>query len=166
MFPLFNFSTLENIIEKIKSVALERFKEPDLEKCFIVEINISGSKLDVFIDTDEGVKFFQCQKLSRAIEAYLDESLVLGEKYTIEVSSPGVERPLKFLRQYPRNIGRTLEIKLKSGDTISGVLKQLESNVLTIESKGKKKKEVLKKEIDFDAIESSKVLITFSNSKR
>jgi len=158
MFPLFVYTdtfnryNLNKIIEKIEAIAKERFKETDLSDCFIVDIEINNSKLEVYIDTDNGVQFWQCQKLSRAIEAYLDESLELGEKYTLEVSSPGLSRPLKFKRQYPRNIGRKVEIKLKDRTKIKGKL---------IEA-GQKKRDIILNEIKFEDIEKTKVLISFS----
>lgn len=166
MFPLFNLYALENIIEKITSVAEQRFGEEDLQDCFLVDIVLNNTKLEVFIDTDEGVSFKKCQKLSRAIEAYLDESLILGPRYTLEVSSPGVSRPLKFFRQYPRNIGRELEVTLLTEEKIKGLLTAINDNILVLESKGQKKKEVVVNEIEFETVKSSKVLITFSKSKR
>jgi len=153
---------LDKLIEKIQAIAEERFKETDLSECYIVDIEQSNTKLDVFIDTDEGVKFWQCQKLSRAIEAYLDESLALGEKYTLEVSSPGIKRPLKFKRQYPRNIGRKLEITLKDRTKIKGKLTEVKEDLIIVESKGAKKRDIIVNTINFDDIEKTKVMISFS----
>ncbi len=152
---------MENLTDKIQAIIEERFQEPDLEDCFLVEVILNNTKLEIYIDTDEGVSFKKCQKLSRAVEAYLDESLAIGEKYTLEVSSPGIGRPLKFKRQYPRNIGRKIKLQLKDGSKIEGKFIAMENNILTIESKGQKKKEVIKNEIEFESIESSKILITF-----
>jgi ribosome maturation factor RimP len=152
---------VENLTDKIQAIIEERFKEPDLEDCFLVEMILNNTKLEIYIDTDEGVSFKKCQKLSRAVEAYLDESLAMGEKYTLEVSSPGIGRPLKFKRQYPRNIGRKIKLKLKDGSKVEGKFIAMENDILTIESKGQKKKEVIKNEIEFESIESSKILITF-----
>lgn len=153
---------MDKLIEKIKTIAQERFEEEDLADCFIVDIVPGSAKLEVFIDSDEGVKFWQCQKLSRHIEAYLDESGVLGTKYVLEVSSPGTDRPLKFKRQYPRNIGRKLDITLKSGEKVEGVLKSVENDQITVSVNTGKKKETEDKMIKFDEIESTKILITFS----
>ena len=153
---------MSKLIEKIEAIAEERFKETDLSDCFIVDIELTNSKLDVFIDTDEGVKFWQCQKLSRAIEAYLDESLALGEKYTIEVSSPGIGRPLKFKRQYPRNIGRKVEILTKDKTKIKGKLTEVKEDEVIVESKGQKKRDIIINNILFEDIEKTKVLISFS----
>ena len=165
MFPLFNFRPLENIISKIEDIVNRSMELDALNDCFLVDIVQSGSKLQVFIDTDEGVSFAKCQKMSRAIEAELDESLIMGEKYTLEVSSPGVSRPLKFLRQFPRNIGREIECQLKDGSVLTGVLTAVEGDTLVIESKGQKKKEIINNEITFDAVESAKILISFGKQK-
>lgn len=153
---------MEKLIEKIQSLAELRFKETDLSDCFIIDIVLDGSKLNVFIDTDEGVKFWQCQKLSRAIEAYLDESLILGEKYTLEVSSPGIGRPLKFKRQYPRNIGRKIEIKLKDRSKLRGKLLEVNEDTIVVESKGEKKRDLILNTIEFENIEETKIKVSFS----
>jgi len=152
---------VENLTNKIHTIIEERFKEPDLDDCFLVDMFLNNTKLEIYIDTDEGVSFKKCQKLSRAVEAYLDESQAIGEKYTLEVSSPGIGRPLKFKRQYPRNIGRKIKVKLKDGSKIEGKFISMDNDILTIESKGQKKKEVVKNEIEFESIENSKILITF-----
>jgi len=164
-FPLFNLYTLESIKETLTTVVEDCLKEDELSSCFLVDINHSGSKLEVFIDTDEGVSFSLCQKLSRKIEAVLDETVMLGEKYTLEVSSPGISRPLKFFRQYPRNIGREIDVTLKDASRIKGTLADARDNTLTIESPGEKKKETIKTEITFDAVDSSKILISFGKKK-
>ena len=84
---------MEGIKEKIQQAAEQSMQEGDLADCFILDISIKEKRVEVYADTDEGIKFWQCQKMSRAIESYLDESLILGEAYTLEVSSPGVDKP-------------------------------------------------------------------------
>lgn len=156
---------MENIKDTLYKIAEDCLKEGDLDDCFLVDLEQNGTKVQVFIDTDEGVSFSQCQKLSRKLEAILDEQKMLGEKYILEVSSPGVSRPLKFLRQYPRNVGREIEVSLLEGDKIKGLLKEVDGDVLTIETMGKNKKETVNKEIRFDAVDSSRILISFGKKK-
>lgn len=153
---------MDKLIEKITSISEERFRDEDLNDCFIVDIIVNGSKIEVFIDSDPGVTFKQCQRLSRSIEAYLDESTIIGSKYILEVSSPGIDRPLKFKRQYPRNVGRKIELTKIDGTVITGKMTTVESNFITIEIAGKKKKEVTKVDVPFDEIEKTKILVTFS----
>jgi len=165
MFPLFNFRILENSDTKIEAIVNECLKLEDLNEVFLVDIVHSGPKLQIFVDTDKGINFRTCQRLSRKIEAVLDETLLLGEKYTLEVSSPGISRPLKFLRQYHRNIGREIIINLKDGNIVKGTLKNVEDDLLHIESAGKNKKEIIIDKVKFDAIESSKISISFGKKK-
>lgn len=152
---------MDSTLNKINAVIEDSFKTDELKDCFLVDIQLNNTKLEVYIDTDEGVSFTKCRKLSRAIEAYLDEEKLLGEKYILEVSSPGISRPLKFKRQYPRNIGRKIEVTLLDNGKIKGILKKIEDDVLTIESKGQKKRDKIINEIKFDAIKSTKILVTF-----
>ena len=165
MFPLFNFRILENSVTKIEAIVSECLKLEELNEVFLVDIVHNGTKLQIFVDTDNGINFRTCQRLSRQIEAVLDETLLLGEKYTLEVSSPGISRPLKFLRQYHRNIGREIIVSLKDGNIVEGTLKNVENDLLTVTSPGKNKKETINHEIRFDAVESSKISISFGKKK-
>ena len=72
---------------------------------------------------------------------------------------------MKFFRQYPRNIGREIDVTLKDASRIKGTLADARDNTLTIESPGEKKKETIKTEITFDAVDSSKILISFGKKK-
>jgi len=156
---------LDTVITQIEAIVNKSFELEALKDCFLVDIEHSSSKVRIFIDTDEGVGFDKCRTLSREVEAVLDENQLLGEKYTLEVSSPGISRPLKFLRQYPRNIGRDIECKMKDGEVIKGKLEDVKGDVLHIASAGKKKKEIINHEITFDALESAKILISFGKKK-
>ncbi|MEN0050494.1 MAG: ribosome assembly cofactor RimP [Bacteroidota bacterium] len=156
------------IEDKIARLVEEKFTAEGWEDCFLVEIKVHGShKLDVFIDSDEGITFKTCQQVSRHLEAVLDEELWLGEKYTLEVSSPGVSRPLKLKRQYPKNIGRKLEVKQKEGGKEEGKLVAVQEDRIVLEKRvkikeGKKKRnELVAIEIPFDEIVQTKVKISF-----
>lgn len=154
--------------DKITALLKDKFREDTFSDCFLVDLKLHAhNKLDVFIDSDFGITFEKCQQISRYLEQYLDEEQWLGEKYVLEVSSPGVSRPLTMRRQYPRNIGRKVEVKLKDGEKRSGTLKEVEEDRITLEEKvrkkeGKRKKtEIVETEISFNSIEHTKVKITF-----
>ena len=157
------------IVEKIEQLLAEKFSEPDFADCFVVEIKLEQSeqRLEVYVDSDSGMDFSKCQKISRYLEPFLDEGAWLGPTYVLEVSSPGIERPLKFHRQYHRNIGRTLQINLKEGEPREGVLKTVnpESIILEQEIKFKEgkrnKKEIIQTVIPFEHITKAIVKITF-----
>ncbi len=151
----------DQIIAKITEICEDRFKESDLSSCFLVDVEIHNKKVDVYMDSDVGVHYKDCQIISRVIEEYLDGSQVLGEKYTLNVSSPGVDRPLKYQRQYPRNKGRNIEIKLRNGSFLNGVLTEVSEDSISVTTKKTKKKESMVHHIKYDDISHSKILVTF-----
>ena len=157
------------IEQKIADLLDEKFLEEDFQDCFLIEMKLHGThKLEIFIDSDSGVTFAKCQKISRHLEKELDENGWLGEKYVLEVSSPGVGRPLKLLRQYHRNIGRKLKVTQEEGEQVTGTLVKVEGETIFVEYKervkeGKKKKmQVMQAEIPFDNIKEAVVKISFS----
>jgi ribosome maturation factor RimP len=152
---------------KIEDLLLLKFQEPEFTDCFVIEISIVKKKVEVILDADEGIKLNQCQRVSRHVENWLDTELPLGEEYTIEVSSPGVSRPLVYLRQYPQHIGRTLEVTDTEGVTTEGELKTVENEQIMlafeqITKDGKKKiKENIQRTIPFENIKKAIVKLKF-----
>ena len=136
--------------------------------CFTVEIELKpGQHLNVFVDSDSGMTFEKCQKISRYLESFLDTNGWLGDKYVLEVSSPGVGRPLKFPRQYRNNAGRSVAITLNDKTELSGILKSADETQLVllqtvVEKEGNKKKNVtVELPVPFANIEKTVVKITF-----
>jgi len=162
-------TTKEMLEKKIEKLLLEKFKEEEFADCFIVEIILhEHNKLDVFVDCDSALDFRKCQRLSRYLEGFIDEEGWLGEKYTLEVSSPGLTRPLKFPRQYTKNIGRDFKVKQIEGKEEEGTLIAVSDEGIVLEKKvrikeGKKKRtEIVQTPIAFDNIKKAKVKISFS----
>lgn len=154
---------------RISDLLDEKFKEPEFADCYLIDIQLSakGNKLEVFMDSDSGITFEKCQRVSRYLEAHLDEGNWLGEDYTLEVSSPGIGRPLKLPRQYTKNIGRNIEIATKEGNKKEGKLVDatdfaatVEEMVETKEGK-KKKKEIIQTIIPYDDIKKAIIKIKF-----
>ncbi len=154
---------------KIAALLEEKFKEEDFVDCFLIEIRLSASnKLSIYVDSDSGVTFQKCKRISRHLEQYLDAELWLGERYTLEVSSPGIGRPLKLRRQYLKNIGRQMEIQIKESDTTEkGKLIEVRDQEITLEQvrkfkEGKKKKtEIVQQAIPFEKIKKAIVKASF-----
>ena len=73
-------------------------------------------RLSVFVDTDDGISVARCTEISRRLIGLAVLDNLLGERYRLEVSSPGVERPLKTEREFRRKIGKELEILFVEGD--------------------------------------------------
>jgi len=158
---------VKTLEEKLAELVSEKLSEPGFEDYFLVEIVLKTTKVEVFLDSDTAVDYEKCKKVSRHLEAYLDESKALGEEYTLDVSSAGVGKPLKLIRQYAKNIGRDLEVKKIDGTTVSGLLLKASEVDLELEEELKVKegkKNVLKKVtqvIPFDQIKIATVKIRF-----
>ena len=96
--------------EKVKDLLNQALAEyPSL---FLIDLNINDAdKIMVTLDGDNGVQLQDCINISKAIDANLDRE---EEDFALEVASAGVSLPLKLVRQYKKNIGRVLKIKLPS----------------------------------------------------
>jgi ribosome maturation factor RimP len=158
-------------ISAIETLLEQKFVEPGFEDCFVVEaLLLPGNKLEVFIDADSGITFEKCQKVSRYLEAAIDEAGWLGDDYTLEVSSPGLDRPLKLWRQYKKNAGRKVTITLKNplpdgSQTIEGQLLRVEEGHISVEMlvkpEGKKKSVAAQVDIPFQEIKKTMVKVSW-----
>ena len=155
------------IEDKIEQLIHQAINELEYDDCFLVDLKVNNTRVEIFIDSDESVTFEKCRKISRKIEAVLDEEQWLGEKYTLEVSSAGVGKPLKFTRQYIKNIGRTIEIKKTDGEKVKGELVDADDDKVVVKfmetiKEGKKKKKVEQVlEIPRADIKESKIKVSF-----
>ncbi|MBI1807533.1 MAG: hypothetical protein HYR76_10835 [Ignavibacteria bacterium] len=81
---------------------------------FVVDLafrgNDAGKVLEFFVDTDTGITTELCAEISRDLSQALDKANILQRRYHLVVSSPGIDRPLRFPRQYQKNIGRQLAV--------------------------------------------------------
>lgn len=132
---------------------------------FLVEIRIKPTNnVKIFIDGDEGVTIETCVKVNRQLYKRIEEAAIWPEgDFSLEVSSPGIEEPLKLLRQYAKNIGRSVEVVKLDGTVTEGVLKSADDTAIVVEeTKGKnKKKEVIVHTIPFDQLKTTTVQVTF-----
>jgi ribosome maturation factor RimP len=168
--PHFYFVLLMDITDNITKLLEVKFQEEDFKDCFLVELvhQPKQNKLEVFIDADNSLSFERCQKISRFLEGPLDENKWLGERYILEVSSPGVERPLKYLRQYIKNKGRKVEVTLLDGKKVEGIMDDVsEEGIISVSYETKRKegkkniKETVIDKIDLKDIKATIVKITF-----
>lgn len=108
-------------------------------------INSDGIKiLRVYLDVQGGVDVSDCEKVSRGIAEYLDSvDSLLPEKYYLEVSSPGLERPLFTPEDYQKFVGREIEITLKGNKTIIGVISSITTAVSVTLSCKKETREIM-----------------------
>ena len=147
----------------LESAIRTAFEEGRCGEYYIVDITVTpANHISVFVDGDEGVSLDACTQISRILEAILDAEPALGGLYELEVSSPGVSRPLKFLRQYLKHTGRTLRIKMTNYTEIEGVLMATGNDTITIEIPAKDKKSLPDfREIPFGDIKEAYVTVQF-----
>lgn len=150
---------MDELLEQIKSVA-----EPILEKneAFLIDLKFSkiknARKFIFYIDKDNYVTIEDCSVISRDLEKVLVEEHLLTESDQIEVSSPGVDRPLKFLRQYPKHRNKNFSVTMNIGGVIETremILLDVQGETLIFDDHGEIK------EIEFSNIVKAKTLISF-----
>src|SRR6201991_1222228 len=131
----------------------------------LVDVRIKHTNnFKIFIDGDQGITIEKCVQINRALYTKLEElGLFPTGDFSLEVSSPGLDEPLKLLRQYRKNIGRQVELILQDGSKKEGRLVEVsEDGVIVEETRGKnKKKEVINHTFLFDNIKTTKIQVVF-----
>ena len=154
--------------KRVLELAEERIAERD-PKLYVVEITISAdNRIALDLDREEGfVTIDDCISVSRNIEHNLDRE---AEDFSLEVSSAGMTKPFRVLKQYIKNVGREVRVQtLEHGRAVEGLLKSADENGFVIETKekkrveGKKKKEWVIEEIPFNynEVKETKLVISF-----
>ena len=137
------------------------------EHLFLIDFSIdSGNKITIILDGDEGVTVKDCMSISRAIDNNLDRE---EEDFSLEVASCGATSPLKLPRQYAKNVGRNLKVKLQDNTKLEGVLTKADDDKITLEWKAREPKPIGKgkvtvhkvEEIAYSDIVEAKVVIKF-----
>ncbi|WP_158825946.1 ribosome maturation factor RimP [Mucilaginibacter lacusdianchii] len=154
---------MTNVEKRVTELVEEKIAEkPNL---FLVSVKMhSQGKLLILIDGDNGLDVGDCAEISRHVGFHLEEENVLADAYTLEVSSPGIDAPLTLPRQFVKNYGRQVSLKLQDGSKREGKLLALTTDHLKIEEKIKpkgKKAELIESNIPTDDIVETKVLISF-----
>lgn len=137
----------------------------DRPELFLVDVKmLPNNKLIIQVDGDQGISIQDCAAISRHVGFHLEEENAIEKAYNLEVSSPGVGEPLLLKRQYTKNVGRTIGLKLTDGTQKEGKLVSVNESSIVIEDKVKekgKKVQLVETPIDFDHIVETKVLISF-----
>ena len=152
-----------NIEKRVTELVNEKIADRD--DLFLVDVKMhSNGKLIILVDGDKGVAINDCVAISRHVGFYLEEESAIENAYNLEVSSPGLETPLTLMRQYAKNVGRDLAIKMADGVKREGKLTAITEDAIVIEEKVKqkgKKAEVIESVIPINQIIETKVLISF-----
>lgn len=130
---------------------------------FLIDIVLRGTDhnrvIEVYIDGEKNVSAEDCASISHDLDKPLQNLLAKHPNYRLDVSSPGIDRPLIFLKQYPKHINRKFEILYRSGDEskkLSGRLSAVEGEYLTFMANNK---EVI---INFNNIIKANVIVSFT----
>lgn len=163
MFPSSFISTMsrEDQIETVQKL-LQPLLVDDI---FLVDIKIKPTNnIKIYLDADSGLGIEKCIKINRALYRVMEEmGLYPDGDFSLEVSSPGTEEPLKIHRQYIKNVGRDVEIKLNDDSIKTGKLISATENELEIQyTEGKNKKAVTHNvTVPFTDIKQTTVQIKF-----
>ncbi|MBC7450048.1 MAG: ribosome maturation factor RimP [Cytophagales bacterium] len=142
---------------------------------FVVDIILSGTntrrKIVVILDKNTGILIDECGELSRALGDKIEECGLFENAYTLEVSSPGMDRPLTVKRQYERRIGNKLNFLLADGTTFEAVLQKVSNEgvdvVPVLKKDNKKKKDAAAEPVEelkrlrFEEIKKCNLIVSF-----
>ena len=150
---------IQALEQKVNSIIQDA---PDV---FLVEIRIKPTNnVKVFLDSDKGMSLDRLIQYNRKLYRDLEENAFFpGNDFSLEVSSPGLDEPLKLKRQYLKNIDRYVEITRTDGAKLEGKLILVEDSSIAVEEeKGKGiKKELEQHTVPFDQIKTTKIQIKF-----
>ena len=153
----------------LNATEIRIFVEKALEgsDLFLVDVKVKPDNLiEVEIDSDSPISIEQCEKLTREIESEFDRD---KEDYTLEVGSAGITSPFKVKRQYLKNVGKEVEVVLKDGKKLTGVLKSANDQNFTVVTKEKVKKPEAKRPVieevehtlGYDDVKQTKYILKF-----
>ena len=141
------------LLETLTDLASQALTGTDL---FLVDIEIKGSdqnpQVGIFVDTEQGgVNIDQCAEINRKLGFLTESHELFTGKFTLNVSSPGLDRPLKDRRQFPKNVGRKAAVKARQPEglkKIKGVFSSLNDNGITIDTDKKSQLEISWEDLD------------------
>ncbi|SDE13669.1 ribosome maturation factor RimP [Streptomyces prasinopilosus] len=134
----------------------------DLEE---IAVDTVGRKrvLRVVVDSDTGADLDRIADVSRALSAKLDETDAMGDgEYTLEVGTPGAERPLTEHRHYVRATGRLVGFRLTAGDELAARILRVDDEGLDLEVPGVKGRKPTARRLAFDDIDRARVQVEFN----
>ncbi|HAC23573.1 MAG TPA: ribosome assembly cofactor RimP [Cytophagales bacterium] len=132
---------------------------------FVVQVKVHpGNRIEVDLDADEGLTIERCREVHKKVEALFDRET---EDYSLTIGSPGLDEPLRVVRQYRKNTGRILAVTTRDGRKLEGMLKQADDLGIMLEIKVKTKGKPASKwplqeeQLPFEAIAEAKIVIQF-----
>ncbi len=161
-FSHFNMEK-DTLIQTVEGYLQEMLAENPSD--FLVAVKVKPTNnIKIYLDADEGISIDKCIRYNRKLYRMMEESAIFPEgNFSLEVSSPGIDEPLKLHRQYVKNKGRDIEVTLNEGTIHEGKLVQVSETEMTIEfTTGKGKKAAVQQlSIPFENIKTTTVQIKF-----
>jgi ribosome maturation factor RimP len=149
--------------EEIKNIITRKLADPSQ---FLVDVIVKGhkgpKKVLIIIDSDKGVTIDDCANLSREISKAFDDLQLFDDSYMLEVSTPGLDQPLRLARQYYKNIGRRIKV-VTHQQAVEGKLVEVGEDKIKLEQEigAGKHKETKIIELSFLEIDKTFVLVSF-----
>jgi len=149
--------------EEIKNIITRKLADPSQ---FLVDVIVKGhkgpKKVLIIIDSDKGVTIDDCAILSREISKAFDDLQLFEDSYMLEVSTPGLDQPLRLARQYYKNIGRRIKVVTQQ-QAVEGKLVEVGEEEIKLEQEigAGKHKETRIIELSFSEIDKTFVLVSF-----
>lgn len=159
LYPMSNDTHIQVLTEKVNALISA---DPEL---FLVDIRIKPTNnIKIYIDGNQGISVDRLVKFNRQLYKQLEEEAMYPDgDFSLELSSPGLDEPLKLHRQYLKNVGRYVEVlTLDAVKTEGKLISATETEIVVEEVKGKgKKMETIEHTIPFDQIKTTKIQIKF-----
>jgi ribosome maturation factor RimP len=129
-----------SIVDRVRIAAEKAAETGGIE---IVNVELAGTKaeavLRIYIDKEGGVTLEDCGQVSREVEAILDEEDFIPTRYVLEVSSPGIERPLFSKADFVRFTGQLAKIRTREAvgeqRTFVGVITEIDGDTITVDDR-------------------------------
>ena len=136
------------------------FPALEIQNIDLVDLELRGKPgnqtLRIFIDCNDGVSLAICEKISREISDLLDTVDLIQNKYRLEISSPGIDRPLKNSKDFKRKLSQKVKVEYldidKKKKTVTGMVESVDENFVSIQTA----EEIM--QISFSNIQSAKIL--------
>ena len=122
-----------SMVDRVRELVLPILKTHEVD---LYDMDVQGPLVRVVVDRSGGVDLEVLSSVTRAVSRALDESDPIGHRYTLEVTSPGLERPLRTPEQFTRAVGETVKVKTKpevDGERrVEGVLSTADGDGITV----------------------------------
>lgn len=130
-------TTDERLVDELREIVEPIVTDDGAELVDVVVKGYPGSRVvRIVVDAEGGVDVERCARLSRATSSAFDDLDPISGTYTLQVTSPGADRPLSTPRDFARNVGRSVRVSLEDDGTLEGVVVAVDDDVVTVEVDG------------------------------